>query len=279
MIINSHLYPSYFVDSDWKSGGDPVSAERLIEILDGPYPVLGKSRRIDYGIVQAPPGDTIAPDDYIGGVDGIRKYMAPVVDVVSQAPDRLIGCFTYNPRYGVEEGVEEFERLVKENGFKLLKINSNNHAYRPDRATNWFFPALEKAEELGVPVVYHMGETPYAMPSQFYPAIDHCPNGKHIMGHFFKVPDTFCHDAEWMAKRNENVWVETGWCTPKRMVEFVELLGPEKLIFAIDTPPNNPGITFQMLESLTQAPPIGLNLSAEDLEKILGDNLAALLGL
>ncbi len=55
MIINSHLYPSYFVDSDWKSGGDPVSAERLIEILDGPYPVLGKSRRIDYGIVQAPP--------------------------------------------------------------------------------------------------------------------------------------------------------------------------------------------------------------------------------
>lgn len=55
MIINSHLYPSYFVDSDWKSGGDPVSAERLIELLDGPYPVMGKERRIDYGIVQAPP--------------------------------------------------------------------------------------------------------------------------------------------------------------------------------------------------------------------------------
>lgn len=68
MIINSHLYPSYFVDSDWKSGGEPVSAERLIEILDGPYPVMGKSRRIDYGIVQAPPPETPSPRMIISAV-------------------------------------------------------------------------------------------------------------------------------------------------------------------------------------------------------------------
>ena len=59
----------------------------------------------------------------------------------------------------------------------------------------------------------------------------------------------------------------------------MELLGPEKLIFAIDTPPNNPGLVMQMLEVLTDPPPLGLSLSEADLEKILGDNLANLLGL
>ena len=77
--------------------------------------------------------------------------MAYYRELAEKYPDRLIGCFSYNPRFGVKDGVEEFERHVRENNFKMLKIHSNMQAYRPGRADDWLFPILAKAEELAEP--------------------------------------------------------------------------------------------------------------------------------
>jgi len=280
MIIDIHAHPTNFVDKAWRHGGEPFTAERLIKMMDGPFIINGKKRSIDYSFVQPPPGNTVWIDGMMGGTEGIRNYMSYIREIVKKYPDRLIGCFTYNPRFGVEKGVTEFERHVKENGFRMLKIHSNMHAYRPDRATDWIFPAIEKAAKLNVPVLIHTGDSPYAIPSQFYPVVDHFPDAKLIISHFgIQTGASYVFDAAWMAKKNDNVWVETGWCFQSRLVEFAELLGPEKMIFGTDSPPNEPGVWLKMLEVLTWDYPQGCKMKEEDLEKIMGNNIAEMVGL
>ena len=280
MIIDIHTHPTNTVDAAWRHGGTPYTGERLIELMDGPYMVCGKERRVDYSVVQPPPGNTVWRDGMPTGREGIRHYMAYCRELVHKYPDRLIGCFTYNPRFGVEAEIEELERHVKEDGFKMVKIHSNMHAYRPDRATDWIFPVGEKAGELGIPVLIHTGDPPYSIPSQFYPLIDHCPQTTFIIGHFgIQTGAAYPFDAAWMTKKNANVLVETGWCFQSRIVEFMDLLGPEKMVFGTDSPPNEPGVWIRMLEVLTWDYPQGCNLSEEGLEKVLGNNIAPLLGL
>jgi len=280
MIIDIHCHPTNYIDAAWRHGGEPFTAERLIQMMDGPYLINGKERRIDYAVIQPPPGNTVWTEGMRGGAQGIRDYMAYCRENARNHPDRLIGCFTYNPRFGVEEGVAEFERHVKEDGFRMLKLHSNMHAYRPDRATDWLFPILRKATELGVPVLAHTGDGPYSIPSQFYPAIDAFPEMKFIIGHFgIQTGAAYCFDAAWITKKNPNVYVETGWCFQSRIVEFAELLGPEKLILGTDTPPNEPGVWIRMLEVLTWDYPQGCRLSETDLEDALGNNAARLMGM
>jgi predicted TIM-barrel fold metal-dependent hydrolase len=280
MIVDIHAHPTNIVDKAWRHSGKPFTAERLLKLMDGPFTINGKKRRVDFSIVQPPPGNTVWINGMAGGRDGIRNYMAYIREIVEKHPDRLIGCFTYNPRFGVEEGVSEFERHVKENGFKMLKIHSNMHAYRPDRATEWIFPVVEKAVKLKVPILIHTGDPPYSIPSQFYPLIDQFPDAKIILAHAgIQTGASYTFEAAWIAKKNDNVYLETGWCFQSRLVEFTELLGPEKLIFGSDSPPNEPGVWLRMLEVLTWDYPQGMRMKEDDLEKTMGNNIADMIGL
>lgn len=47
MIIDISCYPTDLVDLAWRHDGDPFTGERLLEMMDGPYMVNGKPRRID----------------------------------------------------------------------------------------------------------------------------------------------------------------------------------------------------------------------------------------
>ena len=170
MIIDLSCYPTKVVDSAWRHDGDPFTGERLLKMMDGPYTVNGKRRRVDMAFIQPPQGNTLHnfDNDHLDGREGIRAYMAYTVELVQKHPDRFIGCFVYNPRYGVQDGVAEFERHVKEHGFKMLQLHANMHAYRPDRAKDWIRPVLRKAEELKVPLVkLHTGDGPYSIPVSY----------------------------------------------------------------------------------------------------------------
>lgn len=59
VIIDIHMHPTNYIDKAWRHGGEPFFPERLIKLMDGPFTICGKQRRIDYGIVQPPPGNTV----------------------------------------------------------------------------------------------------------------------------------------------------------------------------------------------------------------------------
>ena len=94
MIIDTHLHPTNKVDEAWRHTGEPFTGERLLEMMDGPFVINGKPRRIDMGFIQPPPGNTAWRDGDRSGREGIRDYMAYITELVQKYPDRFIGNFT-----------------------------------------------------------------------------------------------------------------------------------------------------------------------------------------
>jgi hypothetical protein len=82
-----------------------------------------------------------------------------------------------------------------------------------------------------------------------------------------------------MAMDTPNVYCESGWCFQSRIVEFAQQLPKNKIVFGTDSPPNDPGMWLRELEVLCKDPPHGINLSEDDLEGYLGNNIAKLVGI
>lgn len=282
MIIDLSCYPTKLVDLAWRHDGEPFTGERLLKMMDGPFYVNGKPRRIDKAFIQPPQGNTIYTDGYgdLTGKDAIRDYMAYTVELVRKYPDRFLGCFVYNPRYGVQNGVDEIEHHVKEYGFKMVQLQANMHAYRPDRALDWLRPAMKKCADLGVMVKLHTGDGPYSIPTEFYPIIREFPSVNFILAHFgVQTGGVYVFEPFQMAMDAPNVYAESGWCLQSRIVEFAKELPKHKILFGSDTPPNEPGMWLRLLEVLCHEPPQGLNLDEDTLEDYFGNNVARMIGL
>ncbi|MFD2183832.1 amidohydrolase family protein [Rhodoplanes azumiensis] len=282
MIIDISCYPTNLVDLAWRHDGEPFTGERLLKMMDGPYWVNGKPRRVDKAFIQPPQGNTLYTDGVLekAGRDGIDEYMAYTLELVRKYPDRFIGCFVYNPRYGVKNGVEAIERYVKQHGFKMVQFQANMHCYRPDRAMDWLQPAMEKCAELGVLVKLHTGDGPYSIPNEWTPIMYKYKTVNFIMAHFgVQTGGVYCFEPFQLAMDNPNVFCESGWCLQSRIVEFSKDLPKNKILFGTDTPPNEPGMWLRHLEVLCTEPPQGLNLDEDTLEDYFGNNVARMIGL
>jgi len=280
MIIDTHLHPTNKVDEAWRHTGEPFTGERLLAMMDGPFIINGKPRRIDMGFIQPPPGNTVWRDGDRSGREGIRDYMSYITHLVQTYPDRFIGDFTYNPRFGPENAAAELEFHVKEYGYKMMKLHANMHAYRPDRALDWLRPGLRKCAELGIVVLLHTGDGPYSIPTQFYPIIREFKDVNFIIGHFgVQTGGVYCFEALWMILDSPNVYGESGWLLQSRIVEFAKEMPIDRLVFGTDSPPNEPGMWLRQLEVLCTPPPQGLNCSEEVLEGYMGNNVAKLVGI
>ena len=95
MIIDTHLHPTNLVDEAWRHTGTPFNGERMLKLMDGPYMINGKPRRIDMGFIQPPPGNTGYRDGNRRGREGVRDYMSYVAELCVKYPDRFIGNFNF----------------------------------------------------------------------------------------------------------------------------------------------------------------------------------------
>ena len=60
MIFDMSCYPTTVVDYAWQHDGEPFTGERLLEMMDGPYWVNGKPRRVDKAWSKAAPEEARA---------------------------------------------------------------------------------------------------------------------------------------------------------------------------------------------------------------------------
>lgn len=221
MIIDTHLHPTNLVDEAWRHTGEPFTGERMLKLMDGPYMINGKPRRIDMGFIQPPPGNTGYRDGNRRGREGVRDYMSYIAELCMKYPDRFIGNFNFNPRWGPENGAAELEFHIKEYDFKMLKLHANMHGYRPDRALDWLRPAMKVCAKYNIVVLIHTGDGPYTIPTMFYPIIREFPMVNFIIGHFgIQTGGNYSFEAFWMAMDTPNVYCESGWCFQSRIVEF-----------------------------------------------------------
>ena len=128
---------------------------------------------------------------------------------------------------------------------------------------------LKKAGELGVPVFFHCGDKPLAQPLQIGRAAEMCPETTIIchMGGFFHGDESIR-----VAEKYNNIFLDTSSIPyPKIITKAVEVIGPERVVFASDSPAGDPISDLAKVRNL--------NYPKEIEEKILYKNIAKILNL
>lgn len=258
-------------------------AEDLLAQMDAPRRVLGEPRAIDKAIAFPALGLTVPTSTL-----SFEEQHAYVVESVAKHPDRLIGGIVMHPRLWNDDVAGTVRKMVREQGFRMIYLNPSLHKFwlpikTPSEgagARQLLDPIFEAARELNIPVLIHTGEQPYAMPATVDFVAGAFPDVNIIIGHLGTQGEMLTIEALLVAERHPNVYLETSWGMPHMLIEAVHEVGADRLIFGSNCPPLEP--TQQIMnveEALTFDPPIGMGASADDTRKVLGGNLARLLGM
>jgi uncharacterized protein len=133
--------------------------------------------------------DTLAPADQTSVLRGVHDELAAAVKA---HPDRLAAFATPGLK-DPAAAVKELERCVRELGFKGLLLDGTTDGKFLDAAE--FFPVLEAAEALGVPLYLHPAPPPAAVQAAYYSGLPgetgmllsiagwgwHAENGLHLL--------------------------------------------------------------------------------------------------
>ncbi len=176
-----------------------------------------------------------------------------VAELVKRHPDQFIGFGGVDPWMG-KLAVTEARRCVEELGFKGFKFHSITQKFEPNDPQ--FFPLWEEISRLGVPALFHTGQTgvgaglpgqagyknKYAKP---YPYFDDLaadfPALQIIMAHpsFPWVDEQLS-----VATMKTNVWVELSGWSPKyfsqNLIQYCSTVLSNKTLYGSDYPAITP---------------------------------------
>jgi hypothetical protein len=190
------------------------------------------------------------------------------VRVMRAHPDRIIGFCYVNPAF--PQALEELETCVREFGMKGLKLWVSVVA-----TDERIFPVVEKAQELGVPILMHSwkkatGNLPFeSTPEQVAWLARRYPEVKFIMAHI---------GGDWQrgikaAKPASNLLVDTsGTIIECGMIEAaVKELGAERVVFGSDAPGLELAVPFAKV--------MGAEIGEREKRLVMGENMQRMLGL
>jgi predicted TIM-barrel fold metal-dependent hydrolase len=114
-----------------------------------PEAMYEKYRGLDlFGVIFAIDAETTSGVPYVGN-DWVAR-------IAQKYADRFIGFASVDPWKG-KWAVQEVERAVNSLGLRGLKLHPNTQAFFPNERR--FYPLWEKCAELGIPVLFHSGQT------------------------------------------------------------------------------------------------------------------------
>jgi len=206
-----------------------------------------------------------------------------VAEAARAHPDVFIPFASIDPAKG-REGAREARRLVAEHGMKGFKFHPNVQRFYPNDPAAYVL--YEAIEELGVPAVFHTGQTgigagvragggvrlKYANPMYVDDVAVDFPDMPIILAHpSFPWQD----EALSVATHKPQVHIDlSGWSPkyfPPQLVHYANTLLQDKVLFGTDFPLLTPDRWLRDFEQL--------DIKPEVRPKILKENAARLLGL
>jgi len=224
------------------------------------------------------------------GIDRSVLYavQAPIVyasneyvhELCERFPDRLIGFASVDP---TDPGAPaRLEQAVRGLGLKGLKLHPPLQRFSPDDER--VFPVYEKAVELNIPVVFHVGTTPFgplcrlahASPLLIDEVAVRFPELRILLTHL----GTLWHNEAFMVvEKNPNVFIDTAaYVTEIEQIltpDIVTRIGADKIVFGTDYPMPYAGQVHRMSDFVDCVR--GLALPDQVLARIFSRNFDALL--
>jgi predicted TIM-barrel fold metal-dependent hydrolase len=249
----------------FKSGTLPRTPEEMYE----------KYKALDlFGVIFDIDAETTSGIPYMG-----NDWVA---SVAQQYADRFIGFASVDPWKGVM-AIQELERSVTELGLRGLKLHPTTQAFFPNDIR--FYPLWEKCTELGIPVLFHTGQTgvgagtpggggyklKYAQP---IPYID------DVAADFPQLTIIMAHPAvPWqeeqlsVAVHKANVYIDLSGWSPKYfrpvLTQYATTLLQDKVLFGSDYPALQPDRWLRDFESLEIKEEVRQKILLENARKLL----------
>jgi predicted TIM-barrel fold metal-dependent hydrolase len=219
---------------------------------------------------------SVAPGP-LGPADDLEAHHRHVTEAVAADP-RLYGSVTVHPFHEASEVRTVVRRLVDEQGYRAIDLHPTAQCFLPHRVADDLAPLLTVAAELGVPVMVHTGEPPFAFPTLVAYLAERHPEVSFVIRNLGTQQVTYAREAIYVARRNGNVHLETAWGSAPMLREAVRQVGAERLIFSTDAPRQDPRVPLAAVTALGRPEPTGVGLDDAALGAVLGGNLARLLG-
>ena len=224
--------------------------------------------------------------------DGGLIYPTPQVNddtaaFVRAAPDKLIGFLTVHPHHPA--ALEEIERGTQELGLRGIKLGPNYQNFDP--LGEDAFRVFKRAEELGLPILFHQGTSPvrfadldFAHPRHIDRVATAFPNLRMILAH---IGHPWQVDCIVVIRKHPNVFADISaqfyrpWSAYNAFRLATEWDVLHKLLFGSDFPIATPHETMDGLQHVNDLTE-GTNLPRvpkDELEKIVQRDSLTLLGL
>jgi predicted TIM-barrel fold metal-dependent hydrolase len=199
--------------------------------------------------------------------EAMRSENDYIIKATEEYPDRLIGSCLIDPSWD-KIALDELNRVIKK-GLRVVKIKfSSVHVPANSPLARKIFHEIE---DLGILPVLHSDWSFWTNPSIIGDLLQYFPETKIVMQHFGISQS---HEALSVAKNNKNIYMDTSAVIhPKNIINFVEKVSPNRIMFASDTIRGfEETMPQEEMDRVTR-----LNLSKDVLEKVLGENARKLL--
>jgi len=277
-IVDSHTHIIPTREPVW-GWGPNFTVERLIQMMNLDYEVMGEIKHVTKAVVMTGLGLTSIDQRTM-----VEAHQYPLASVM-QYPDRLFLNAVINPRNYVPDQLFELKGWRDHNNLRMLKLHPSMHnyylpAYSPfptDVSIKLIYPVFEEAVSLDLPIMIHMGETPYAMPAQIAPIAEAFPKVPIIVAHSGanNIPAN-ANDAILLARTHDNVFLGTSWVQPPELVQMYYAIGARKMIWESDCSPQSMGQALRMVTNLHLPAPLGVGANKDEVYQMIGRNIAEL---
>jgi len=186
-----------------------------------------------------------------------------IANVLSEHPDRFVGCAVSNPWYG-DDALTEL-KCALDKGLRVLFLCPPLQGFQlSDPLVD---PLVELAVGYSAPIYAHTGTPICAMPFQFAALAERHPKGRFIMGH--SGFSDFWYDVPHIGQLVENIWFDTSPNGPDSILQVISAAGESRVLFSSSAPSSDLSVELDKIKKLP--------VSDEVKKKILGVNAEALL--
>ena len=296
-VVDAHIHPPDALDYGhrYPDSFNPGLVGELLARMD--------EAGVDVAVMFAVELDPEGYERFLDGLDPYRRSMAMTIlrtvntpneevkEYVDRAGGRVVGFGSVNP-HGGEEYVEERLGLIKDYGFKGLKLLPTIQFFNPaDEAYDHIFKVAERE---GLIVTIHSGCDPgpwedpsmseASRPKFIGEVAKRHPNLKIVIAHMGSYsalyPGIWFDEAVEVARRYDNVYVDVAAVFSRSLVKrAVREIGEDRVLFGSDYPAIG-GYCDRargMANCVRWA--LSIDLPARSLRKLMGENAARLLGL